>query len=415
MTDTATTSPQSKRHWMRWGTIFVLLAFGTLLFYYSSQTDLVPQLVDAARNLPFVGPDRVAAMENFFYTAEDAWNQFVYDHTHAPIVVATEPAGESGATNATGPNIPSRTLTPASSKVSGVGPTPGATVPITGTKSIVYGAPSDFSAIILSDPQPGEGVWTTSNMPLGNQPKPPLWHTFFRPDPERPYARADLVWIDLGQTELSMVQGTVEPRPIDGIKGTGQIPIPVQESGKLLAAWNGGFLTLHGAYGMMLNRRIIAPARDGFGVLAQYADGSLRLGVWGRDIKMSPDLVSFRQNGPILIDQGMVNQDATLNWGRAVSGETRIWRSGIGLTANGELIYGIGDSLSAQTLGEAMRQAGAVEAIELDVNAWHAFFLTYALTPTGLLPTKLSAAIPGNLQIYLKPYGRDFMYLTLKQ
>lgn len=84
------------------------------------------------------------------------------------------------------------------------------------------------------------------------------------------------------------------------------------------------------------------------------------------------------------------------------------------MTASGELIYAIGDSLSAQTLGEALRQAGATEAMELDVNAWHAFFFTYALTSAGLVPTKLNAAIPGSLQAYLKPYDRDFMYLTLK-
>ncbi len=414
MPESVTVSSPPKRHWARWGIIIVVIAAAGLLVNYSSQTDLVPQLVDLARNLPFVGPDRVAAMENFLYTAEDTWKQFSYDNTHAPIVVATKPAATSGVTKAPTSGTPSVSTTSTSNKGSGAAPPPGPTVPITSTKPIEYTAPAPFSPLILSDSQPGEGVWTTSNLPLGDQPQPPLWHTFFRPDPERPYARVELAWIDLGQTELNLVQGTVEPRPIDGIKGTGMIPLAVQKSGKLIAAWNGGFLTLHGAYGMMVNRRIIAPARDGFGVLAQYSDGSVRFGVWGRDIKMTPDLVSFRQNGPILIDQGVLNEDATLNWGRAVSGETRIWRSGIGLTANGDLIYGLGDSLSAQTLGEAMRQAGAVEAIELDVNAWHAFFFTYELLPTGLVSATLTPTIPGPSQLYLTPYGRDFMYLTLK-
>jgi phosphodiester glycosidase len=392
----------------------VLLAFALLLVNYASQTDWVPQLVDAARNLPFVGPERVAALENLFYTAEDAWNQFIYDHTHSPIVVAPGPGANSNLTRAPNLNTPSPRVTPTSSGGSTRLATPGPAAPITSTTAIVYEAPSPLTPNILSDSQVGEGVWTTRNMPLGDQSKPPLWHTFYRPDPDRPYARVDLVWIDLSQTELTLVQGTVEPRPVDGIRGTGQIPLAVQSSGKLLAAWNGGFLTLHGAYGMMVDRRIIAPPRDGFAVLAQYTDGHMRLGVWGRDVTMTPDLVSFRQNGPILIDHGMVNQDAFLNWGKSVSGETRIWRSGIGLTANGELIFGVGDALSAQTLGEALRQAGAVEAMQLDVNSWHVSFYTYALTPMGLVPTKLNAAIPGSLQTYLRPYDRDFMYLTLK-
>lgn len=285
----------------------MLLASVLLLANYATQTDWVPQIVDAVRNLPFVGPDRVATMENFFYTAEDTWNQFIYDHTHAPIVVAGSDANSSDSKAPTA-NAPSLGINPTSGNAPSPYTTPGPGAPSTSTTVIVYKPPLPFMPMILSDPQVGEGVWTTRNMPLGDQQKPPLWHTFYRPDPDRPYARVDLAWIDLGQTELKLVQGTVEPRPTDGIKGTGDIPLAVQQSGKLLAAWNGGFLTLHGAYGMMINRRIIAPPLDGFAVLAQYSDGRIRLGVWGRDIVMTPDLMSFRQNGPILVDRGVVNQ-----------------------------------------------------------------------------------------------------------
>lgn len=411
MTESESTSPPPKRHLARWGLLIVLFALAPGIANYASQTDWVPQLVDAARNLPFIGPDRVATMENVFYTVQDAWNKVIYDNTHGPIVVAEGSQAGLDQSKVAKPDGPSSAL-PSQDKSAIVTATsaPGTL----SSDSTVYSPPKPILPIILSDPQPGEGIWTTANMPLGDTARPPMWHTFFRPDPERPYAHADLVWVDLSRTELTLVQGTVEPRPIDGIKGTGQIPLDIQKSGKLIAAWNGGFLTLHGAYGMMIDRRIIAPPRDGYGVLAQYTDGSVRVGVWGKDISMTPDLVSFRQNGPILIDHGEVNQDASLTWGRSVSGGTRIWRSGIGLTARGELIFGIGDSLDAQTLGEAMRQAGADEAIELDVNAWHAFFFTYQQTPAGTVGSKLDASIPGPSQLYLKPYGRDFMYLTLK-
>ncbi len=400
-------SQPPRHHWVRWGALIVLLALALLFINYLGSSDWVPQLVDAVRNLPFVGPDRVAAMENVFYTAEDEWRQFVYDRTHAPIVVNTEPTSSPR-------RIPTVRTPPAgTAPASGMGAS-GTPTPITSALGTTYKRPSPLTPIILSDPQVGEGVWTTADMPLEEETNPPLWHTFYRPDPARPYARVDLVWIDLSQTQLTLVQGTVEPRPVDGIPGTGQIPLAVLKSRKLLAAWNGGFLTLHGAYGMMLNRRIIAPPRNGFAVLAQYTDGSVRLGVWGRDITMTPDLVSFRENDPILVDQGAVNQDALLAWGRALSGATRIWRSGIGLTADGELIYGAGDAQSAQTLGEALRRAGAVEAMQLDVNAWHVFFFTYAFSPTGPVPAKLNPAMPGSLLTFLRPYDRDFMYLTLK-
>jgi hypothetical protein len=268
--------------------------------------------------------------------------------------------------------------------------------------------------MIVSDPQSGEGVWTTTDLPLGDRPRPPLWHAFYRPDVTRPYARAELVRMDLTQTHLSLVPGVNEPRPIDGKPGTGQIPLAVQDSGKLLAAWNGGFLTLHGAYGMMVDRRVILPPRDGLATLALYGDGRVRLGVWGRDITMASDLVSFRQNGPILVDHGTVNPNALLDWGKSVSGDIYIWRSGIGLAQDGALVFALENAASAQTLGEALQKAGAQEAMQLDVNVWHVFYFSYELNGKGLVPTKLIPSLPGSGQTYLKPNERDFMYLTLR-
>jgi hypothetical protein len=409
MSDPVTSSRPPRRHWKRWAAFILLFAFGLLLINSANQTDWVPQLVDAARNLPFVGPERVAAMENVYYTAEDAWSKFIYDHTHPAVIVTTGTGANSSVTQVPKLSTPPLGATPAPSLATSGPPTPS-----TSTTGMEYKRPSPLAPLILSDPQVGEGVWTTASMPLGNQPNPPLWHTFYRPDPARPYARVDLVWVDPSQTQLTLVQGTVEPRPVDGVAGTGRIPLAVQSSGKLLAAWNGGFLTIHGPYGMMVNRRIIEPPRDDFAVLAQYADGRVRLGVWGRDITMTADLVSFRENGPILVDHGVVNDNALLSWGKSVSGATRIWRSGIGLTADGGLIFGVGNALSAQTLGEALRSAGTIEGMQLDVNAWHVFFFTYGLTPIGLVPTKLNPAMPGGSQTFLKPYDRDLMYLTLK-
>ena len=429
------TSSHIHKSWLRYraGAILVALALVLTGSGWLSQTELVPDAVDFVRGLPFVGPERMAALENVYYDAQDTWTQFIYDHTHSPVVISnvsetplsapallitpTEPAAIPSAPLTT-PTMPRATpnVLPETLTTPPVTPTPTLAVPalVPSAAGVAHlHPPSLLPPLILSDPQIGEGVWTTGNMPLSDQTNPSLWRTFYRPDPARPYARIDLVRIDLSQTRLTLVPGTVEPRPIDGIPGAGQIPLAVQSGGKLLAAWNGGFLTIHGAYGMMVNRRIILPPRDGFAVLAQYADGRVRLGVWGRDITAAADLVSFRENGPILIDHGLLNQDALLAWGKSISGETRIWRSGIGLTADGELIYGVGDALSAQTLGEALQRAGAVEAMQLDVNAWHVFFFTYALTSQGLVSTKLNAAIPGPLRMYLTPYTRDFMYLTL--
>lgn len=369
----------------RWLVLAGLCVVAVLFLNYVNQTDWVPQIVDAARNQPFIGPERVAKAEDLFYTAQDKWNQLVYRFTHPPVIVPGAPTSSPSPQGTNGTQRKS-------------GPT----------------GPASLTPVIVSDLQPGEGEWTATDLSLGNQLHPSLWRTFYRPDVTRPYARADLVHMDLTQTRLTLVPGVYEPRPTDGKPGPGQIPPAVQGSGKLLAAWNGGFLTLHGAYGMMVDRRVILPPRDGLATLAVYADGRVRLGVWGRDLTMTTDLVSFRQNGPILVDHGTVNPNALLDWGKSVSGDVYIWRSGIGLTQDGALVYALGNGASAQTLGEVLKKAGALEAMQLDVNAWHVFFFSYEWSAKGLVPTKLVPSLPGSGQTYLKPNERDFMYLTLK-
>src|SRR5690606_606371 len=58
------------------------------------------------------------------------------------------------------------------------------------------------------DRAPGEGHWQSfagDLMPAGTQEgPPPLYQTFVRPDPERPYARAHLVAIDTSRLELGL-------------------------------------------------------------------------------------------------------------------------------------------------------------------------------------------------------------------
>ncbi len=425
MSDRRTSPPRPPRARRFLLLVLILLAVILVARVALNQTDIVPETVDFVRNLPFVGPERMAAIEDAYYEAQDGWNTFIYDRTHAPVVVA-EVVGEKIKPPATDANAldpaqagnsptPVPTLAPAeltqeAIREKTITPTP------TPTPGPIFPAhPKSIPPLILSDPQQGEGVWSSAGLPYGNNSRPPLLHTFYRPDPERPFARVDLVWMDMSQAQLNMVPGTSEPRSTGNVqRGEAKIPDAVQQGTNLLASWNGGFLTMHGAYGMMVNRTVIAPPRNGFAALGQYADGTMHIGVWGRDMKMTSDLIAFRQNGPILIDHGVLNEADLVAWGASVSGETRIWRSGVGITRDGALLYAAGPSLSAQTLGLALQRAGAYEAMQLDVNAWHVFFFTYQYQD-GLVPSKLSAALPGSTRMYLTPYDRDFMYLTLRQ
>jgi hypothetical protein len=72
-------------------------------------------------------------------------------------------------------------------------------------------------------------------------------------------------------------------------------PVASAPSIRLIAAFNGGFKAVNGAFGMAVNGNAVAAA-EWAGHARLYRDGSVRLGVWGTDIQQTPDLVAFRQN-----------------------------------------------------------------------------------------------------------------------
>lgn len=243
-----------------------------------------------------------------------------------------------------------------------------------------------------------------------------------QPDPVRPYANVALVRIDLQHVRLDMLPGTSEPKigkMMVKYAGAGVIPGAVQQGGNLLAAFSGGFKGMHGNYGMTVNNTVILPPLDGMGTVAIYKDGSVRIGAWGRDIVNSPDLISYRQNCPLLVDAGSVsaavnNADRKM-WGFTIGNTDTTWRSSLGITQDGRyLIYGVGNSLTVDSMAHAMQAGGAYTAMQLDINRFYTRFDTYSVQNGKLVVTKLLKEMSGDANQFLQPYDRDFFYLTVK-
>jgi hypothetical protein len=112
------------------------------------------------------------------------------------------------------------------------------------------------------------------------------------------------------------------------------------------------------------------------------ADGSATVGMWGRDASLTPDVVSVRQNLGLLVDGG-ANQSGGAPWGATLGGVRYTWRSGVGVDAAGELIYCGGPGLDAQSLAQVLIQAGAVRAMELDINPQWVSFSYYTGPGSG--------------------------------
>jgi hypothetical protein len=362
------------------------LAAGAAL---SRNPALLPEAVDTARAI--FGPSAVAQIESWAFQAQDGLRHARYQATGA----ATHT--QWAAPPAAPPKIRPSTATNAHYSVA-TAPTarPNAAAAPVATTSVTW---SPF-------------VYSADGQPI-------LERALVSPDPTRPYVETALVRMDLRATQLHLVAGTQEPISSARVARPGIIPAADRKSGRLLAAFNGGFKAANGDFGMYVNGVTLLPPSDGLATLALYRDGHARIGLWGSDMTATPDMIAYRQNCPLLLDGGQLtdraNSDDPALWGKTVKNKIATWRSGLGLSADGRyLIYAAGDGLTVPSLAQALAWGGADRAMQLDINSWWARFVTFAPSGSHLAAQKLLADMAGDTRQFLAPDTRDFFYLTAR-
>ena len=253
---------------------------------------------------------------------------------------------------------------------------------------------------------------------------PVMAQTMLTLDPQRPYAGIALVRMDLSVLKLHMVPGYQEPSHAQNVVAA--FPhlglTPAADQPHLVAGFNGGFKAINGHYGMMVNGTTLLPPIPGMATLAIYQDGHVAIGAWGQDLRPSPDILAFRQNCPLIIQNGQVNPevgvDSSAIWGNTIGNKEISWRTGVGLTQDGRyLIYAVGNGTSVATLAEALQQAGAYNAMQLDINRPFARFVTYQATGSTKAPLRavpLLNEMENDPRLYLVPHYRDYFYLTMQ-
>lgn len=197
-----------------------------------------------------------------------------------------------------------------------------------------------------------------------------------------------------------------------------------------MAAFNGGFKMNAARGGYYTEGRVVVPLHDGAASLVIYADSSARIGSWGRDVAMNPQVVSVRQNLLLLVDGGRPSPEAAhwRSWGRTcgatscghqVPGIEHQWRSGLGVTADGALVYAAGPALSPLELARLLVRAGVVLGMQLDINPAWPVFAAYD-PPTGGLAapgngSKLLAATEQGPATFFEPtWPRDFITMSTR-
>lgn len=259
---------------------------------------------------------------------------------------------------------------------------------------------------LASPPLPGEGQWRAV---VGSAARPAVAVTELRPDPVHTSLLAGLLRIDPAQVRLQLLAGTEQP----GGSFPEQGQVPPTERDRLLAAFNAGFRLRESAGGYFEEGRTVAPLRDGAASFVISSTGSVAVGEWGRDVSMSPSVTAVRQNLSLIVDNGAPVDGLATNlnnrWGHTLGNRLFVWRSGLGITADGALVYAAGPGLSVPTLADVLVAAGSVRAMELDINTDWVGAFTYQTGTGGATGTKLLPGMFHDPSRYLHPQSRDFI------
>jgi hypothetical protein len=255
-----------------------------------------------------------------------------------------------------------------------------------------------------------EGVWHAASATAGREP--PVLLTTFRSDPEYPRFVAGVAWIDSRRTHLAYMPGLAEP---PGISHRGPAEVPPALRDRVVATFNGGFPLETSNAGLIYRGETVAPMVNGIATLVEYRGGRVDIVRWHGGEKPVPGIWFAKQNLPPIIYEGRLNPDLSdgPEWGDTVNNAIRVWRSGLGIDRRGNLIYAAADNQTVGSLAEILKRAGALQALELDINEDWTSFITYrrpgAVEPSNLLPEMLRPDTR-----YLTPDERDFFAVYKK-
>lgn len=361
---------------------------------------LVHWAVDTVRAVPWIGPAPIAWLEEKTFALRDEAHKAIFKMKSDGDALADEP------------DVPAP-----------------AAILDTSEASLDLGHwPPPAIKSMWKTPEAGEGEWHPPKQSwakkISEEAPSAFYETFVRVDEERPYAKILLVAMDMRQLDLGMEAGSEDPKPLTGPPGAGRVPRDPNVVPRIAACFNGGFKTEHGNYGMMLNKRVLLPPQPGAASVILTKDGRVGMGSWGsnatiggiQDIEKD-DIVSMRQNLDPLVDSDKVNPSNRGQWGFVLPGTSmQTERTGLCVTNAGHLIYAWGEETSATSLGKAMKAAGCVYGMHLDMNPHHTGFIYTTINAfkgrdykSELLTTKMGI----DTDRYLLYAPKDFFFMTV--
>ena len=177
----------------------------------------------------------------------------------------------------------------------------------------------------------------------------------------------------------------------------------------LLASFNSGFKHKDGGGGFFTGGRLLEPMQPGLATLVAKSGGGLDVRVWHGGTRPGPGVLFARQNLPPIVEHGRANPRLSdgPEWGYTLGNTVLVWRSGLGVDRHGDLIYAAAPDQTVRGLARILVHAGAVRAMELDINSYWVSFNSYAKS-AARRPSKLLSGMSRPAARYLSPDDRDF-------
>ena len=271
-------------------------------------------------------------------------------------------------------------------------------------------------------PYADEGVWQPAGRLVGG--KAAVYETLLVPPGGT--ERAGIAWMDTSLLSARLYSGSMSP---GGGPYKYTAPVTRTAASSLVAAFNGGFKMVDAHGGYYTEGRMIRPLVRGAASLVIYDNGSITVGAWGTDLVMTPSVAAVRQNlFPLVVDGRPSARASTRTWrvwggtcpcGPGQHGADHQWRSGLGITADGALVYVAGPLLDPLQVADLLTQAGAVRGMQLDINpSWPVFASFRPAAPDGLAGPSNGARLidtsRGPATFFDPTYARDFITMSAR-
>jgi hypothetical protein len=262
-----------------------------------------------------------------------------------------------------------------------------------------------------------EGIWHDTRISVLG--KIAVKTTQLRFDKAHGKATATIVWLDPKAVAFSQIGGTTDP--INNPKASGKVPASLKSC--YLAGFHGGYLTKTKNHhindsqgGAIYNGYTALPMVDGKATLMTYSDGSIDIVNWP-NWNHSKTIAQARQNISMIVKDGVsqVKSPELHNaWGWVWNGvginNNDVPRSGVGIRADGTVVWVLGNKLNATNLASLLVRAGSVRAMVLDMNKGYSngyFYGPYHTVKS--IGSKINPSMVGEPSRFWQTSQRDFV------